>query len=416
MQAIRVLVVDDVEETRNNIRRILSFDKDIAVIGEGGDGLEALQKVKSLEPDIVLMDVNMPKMNGIAATEKISAEHPGTAVIFLSVQGEPEYLRKAMMAGARDFMVKPFSGDELIETIKRVHHMESLRAIPAGARKPVKTHKPQVVTIFGTKGGVGKTTIAVNTAIQLAQAKKKVAMVDLDLQFGDISIFLNLSPKRTIAELSQEGNEPDIDLIESYMIPHLSGIKILPAPGRPEYAELITAQQIENILSVLKGHYDYVIIDTPPTFNDTNLTALDLSSQIFLVLSLDLATIKNVKLSLELMQTLHHIGKTKLLLNRASEDMGIKVNNAEETLDFLIAAQLPSDGKICVSALNKGIPFVLSEPGARISQAIRMVSELIMEDRGYQQELKEKRMGSFLGRLFKGSSGNDVKKVSNGGE
>ncbi|MDX9870871.1 MAG: response regulator [Clostridia bacterium] len=415
MQAIRVLVVDDVEETRNNIRRILSFDKDIAVIGEGGDGLEALQKVKALEPDIVLMDVNMPKLNGIAATEKISAEHPGAAVIFLSVQGEPEYMRKAMMAGARDFMVKPFSGDELVETIKRVYQMESIRAVPGG-KKPVKAHKPQVVTIFGTKGGVGKTTIAVNTAIQLAQAKKKVAMVDLDLQFGDISIFLNLAPKRTIAELAQEGSRPDIDLIESYMIPHLSGIRILPAPGRPEYAELITAGQIENILTVLKSHYDYVVIDTPPTFNETNLTALDLSSQIFLVLSLDLATIKNVKLSLELMQTLHHIGRTKLILNRASEDMGIKVNNAEETLDFLIAAQLPSDGKTCVSALNKGIPFVLSEPNARISQAIRTVSDLIIEDKGYQTELKEKRMGSFLGRLFKGGSLQPARKVSGGGE
>lgn len=412
MEPIRVLVVDDVEETRNNIRRILSFDKDIAVIGEGRDGLEAVQKVKSLEPDIVLMDVNMPKLNGIAATEKILLDNPGVAVIFLSVQGEAEYLRKAMLAGARDYLVKPFSGDELLETIKRVYQMENKRIKPE-KKQPVRNSKPQVITIFGTKGGVGKTTIAVNTAVQLAQTKKKVVMVDLDLQFGDISVFLNLAPKRTIAELAQEGGEPDIDLIESYMIPHLSGIKILPAPGRPEYAELITAGQIENIITVLKDHYDYVVIDTPPIFNDTNLTALDLSSQIFLVLSLDLATIKNVKLSLELMQTLHHIGKTKLILNRDSEDMGIKINNAEETLEFLIAAQLPSDGKVCISALNKGIPFVLSEPNAKISQAIGKVSDLIIQDKGYQSELREKRMGSFLGRLFRSGANEPVKKASN---
>lgn len=412
MEPIRVLVIDDVEETRINIRRILSFDKDIAVIGEGRDGLEAVQKVKSLEPDIVLMDVNMPKLNGIAATEKILLDNPSVAVIFLSVQGEAEYLRKAMMAGARDYLVKPFSGDELLETIKRVYQMESKRIKPE-KKQQVRNTKPQVITIFGTKGGVGKTTIAVNTAVQLAQTKKKVVMVDLDLQFGDISVFLNLAPKRTIAELAQEGGEPDIDLIESYMIPHLSGIKILPAPGRPEYAELITAGQIENIIAVLKDHYDYVVIDTPPIFNDTNLTALDLSSQIFLVLSLDLATIKNVKLSLELMQTLHHIGKTKLILNRDSEDMGIKIANAEETLEFLIAAQLPSDGKVCISALNKGIPFVLSEPNAKISQAIGKVSDLIIHDKGYQSELREKRMGSFLGRLFKGGANDSVKKASN---
>lgn len=409
MDTIRVLIVDDIEETRSNVRRIISFDKDVAVIGEARDGLEALQKVKALDPDIVLMDVNMPKMNGIAATEKIMLEHPGTAVIFLSVQGEAEYLRKAMVAGGRDFLVKPFSGDELIDTIKRVYLLESKRTGADKADDGAKSGKPQVVTIFGTKGGVGKTTIAVNTAILLAQTKKKVVMVDFDLQFGDISVFLNLTPKRTIAELAQEGSDPDIDLIESYMIPHISGIKILPAPGRPEYAELITPQQVENIITVLKKHYDYVIIDTPPLFNETNLTSLDLSTQIFLVLSLDLATIKNVKLSLELMQTLHHIGKTKLVLNRASEDMGIKISNAEETLDFLIAAQIPSDGRTCVSALNKGIPFVLSEPNARVSQAVRNIAELIIHNRGYQGDLREKRMGSFLGRLFKGG----VKKASN---
>lgn len=400
MEPIRVLLVDDTDETRDNVRRILSFDKDIAVIGEARDGLEALQKVEALNPDVVLMDVNMPKLDGISATERISLEHPGCSVIFLSVQGEPEYLRKAMMAGARDYLVKPFSGDELMDTIKRVYQLDSKR-VGQGKENKVERVKPQVVTVFGTKGGVGKTTIAVNLAILLANTKKKVVIVDLDLQFGDVSVFLNLLPKRTMAELAQEGHNIDIDLVESYMIPHLSGIKILPAPGRPEYAELITPPQVEAVISILKQHYDYVVIDTPPLFNETNLSALDLSTQIFLALSLDLATIKNVKLSLELLDSLHHRGKTKLLLNRASEDMGIKISNAEETLDFLIAAQIPSDGKLCVSALNKGIPFVLSDPHAKVSQAIRNVADLVIQDKGYQQDLKEMRRGSFLGRLFK---------------
>lgn len=400
MEPIRVLLVDDTDETRDNVRRILSFDKDIAVIGEARDGLEALQKVEALNPDVVLMDVNMPKLDGISATERISLEHPGCSVIFLSVQGEPEYLRKAMMAGARDYLVKPFSGDELMDTIKRVYQLDSKRVGSDKGNKGERV-KPHVVTIFGTKGGVGKTTIAVNLAILLAKTKKKAAIIDLDLQFGDVSVFLNLLPKRTMAELAQEGHDLNIDLVESYMIPHLSGIKILPAPGRPEYAELITPSQVEAVISILKQHYDYVVIDTPPLFNETNLSALDLSTQIFLALSLDLATIKNVKLSLELLDSLHHRGKTKLLLNRASEDMGIKISNAEETLDFLIAAQIPSDGKLCVSALNKGIPFVLSDPQAKVSQAIRNVADLVIQDKGYQQDLKEMRRGSFLGRLFK---------------
>lgn len=400
MDKIRVLLVDDIAETRDNIRRILSFDKDIAIIGEARDGLEAIEKVRALSPHIVLMDVNMPKLDGISATEKITMEHPGCAVIFISVQGEPEYLRRAMMSGARDYLIKPFSGDDLIDTIKRVYQVENRRVIPGkGIMEPL--FKPQVVTVFGTKGGVGKTTIAVNLAVLLAQTKKKVVILDLDLQFGDVSVFLNLLPKRTIAELVQEGNQLDIELVESYMIPHLSGIKVLPAPGRPEYAELITPSQVERIIAILKAAYDYVVIDTPPLFNETNLSALDYSDQILLALSLDLATIKNVKLSLELLESLHHKGKTKMILNRSSEEMGIKASNAEETLDFLIAAQVPSDGKLCVTAVNKGIPFVVSEPNAKVSQAVKNVAELVIKDKGYQEDLKGLRRGSFLGRLFK---------------
>lgn len=400
MEQIRVLLVDDVQETRDNIRRILAFDQDIAIVGEARDGLEALQKVEAIQPDIVLMDVNMPRLDGISATEKITLAHPGCATIFLSVQGEPEYLRKAMLAGARDYLVKPFSGDELIDTIKRVYQMESKRTKP-GKEINKGLFKPHIVTVFGTKGGVGKTTIAVNLAVLLAQTKKKVAIVDLDLQFGDISVFLNLMPKRTIAELAQEGSQLDIDLVESYMIPHISGIKVLPAPGRPEYAELITSSQVESVIAVLKNSYDYIIIDTPPMFTETNLSALDYSSQVLLALSLDLATIKNVKLSLELLDSLHHKGKTKVILNRANEDSGIKISNAEETLEFLLAAQVPSDGKLCVSALNKGIPFVLSDPNAKVSQAIKNIANMVIHDQGTQEDLKGERRGNFLGRLFK---------------
>lgn len=397
MEGIRVLIVDDIDETRQNIRRILSFDQDLVVIGEAHNGLEAIDKVHSLNPDVVLMDVNMPKMDGLTAAEKISAEHPSSAVVFLSVQGEPEYLRRAMMAGAKDFLIKPFSGDELIDTIKRAYIRENAKTTPSKNAKP---SRPHVVTVFGTKGGVGKSTVAVNLAVLLAQTKKKVVIVDLDLQFGDVSVFLNLLPKRTIAELAQEGSHPDMELVESYMIPHISGVKILPAPGRPEYAELITPSQVESIIAQLKTYYDYVVIDTPPLFNETNLTALDLSTQVLLVLALDLATIKNVRLSLELLESLHHKGKTKMILNRASDDMGIKTVSAEETLDFKIAAHIPSDGKICVTALNKGIPFVLSEPKAKVSMAIKNIAEMVINDTGYQKDLKQNRQGNFLGRLF----------------
>lgn len=399
MATIRVLIADDNEDTRINIRRMLSFDQEIEVVGEARDGVEALQKCKSLQPDLVLMDINMPEMDGLCATEKISLEAPGVAVIVISVQGEQEYLRKAMLSGARDYLVKPFNNDELINTIKGVYEMENKRTVQGGEKN--LPHKSQVVTVFGTKGGVGKTTLAVNLAVTLAKAKKKVALIDLDLQFGDVSIFLNLYPRRTIAELSQEGDMLDTELLESYLIPHISGVKILPAPGRPEYAELVTTGLVDDIINILKVNYDYIIIDTPCFFNEITLCALDLSHQILLTLAMDLATIKNIKLSLELLDSLHQRGKTKLILNRACENMGITIADAEETLNFFIAACIPSEGRVVVPALNEGIPFVLSKPTAKVSQAIEQIAKLVINDEGYQEELKNGRHNNIFRRLFK---------------
>ena len=403
---IRVLVVDDVTETRDNTRRLLSFAEDIQIVGEAANGEQALKKVEQLTPDIILMDVNMPIMDGITATEKISLNYPKVAVIIISVQGEPEYLKKAMKAGAREYLVKPFDTDELSNTIRRTYQLEQQRMGTieniSGNKGQQKTD-PQVVTVFGTKGGVGKTTISVNMAAQLTKrTKKKVVLVDLDLQFGDVSVFLNIVPKKTIAELVQERGKLTIDLIESYLIPHISGIKILPAPLRPELAELITPDHILEILAILRRHYDYVIIDTPPFFLDTNLSALDMSSQVLLVMTLDVPTVKNMKLSLELLDSLHHKGKAKLILNRASEDLGLNANDVENSLDFIIAGQVPSDGKMVVTSVNKGIPFVLSHPNARVSAAVDKITDLVIKDTGYQKDLQEKRnkkslIGRFLG-------------------
>jgi pilus assembly protein CpaE len=406
MDKIKVLIVDDIAETRENISRLLKLEEDIQVVGEATNGEQAIKKTEQLLPHVILMDINMPIMDGIAATEKISLNFPNISVVMISVQGEAEYLKKAMMAGAMEYLVKPFSADELVNTIKRTYDLEQKRMGKIEVTKKIfgksKETKPQVITIFGTKGGVGKTTLSVNVAVQLAKkTRKKVVLVDLDLQFGDVSVFLNVSPKKSIAELVQERGPLNIDLVESYLIPHISGVKILPAPMRPEYSELVTPNNVLEILTILRKNYDYVLIDTPPFFQETNLSALDMSNQVLLVMTMDLPTVKNMKLSLELLDSLHHKGKTKLVLNRASEDLGINSADVENALDFLIAQQVPSDGKLVVTSVNKGIPFVLSNSNAKVSKAVDQLTTMIIDDKGYQKELQESRQKKKLfGKLF----------------
>src|SRR5215208_4789799 len=212
---IRVLIVDDIPETRDHLTKLLEFEGDIEVVGAASSGAQALQLAVQLTPDVVLMDINMPDMDGITATEQLAQTAPAAAVIMMSVQGEADYLRRSMLAGAREFLVKPFSSDELTASIRQVWTREKdkqTRYAPVvattsgnGRNDDGSGDPANVVAVFSPKGGVGRTTIAVNLAVAAAQSGKKVALVDASFQFGDVGVLLNLNPRnKSIADLAHE--------------------------------------------------------------------------------------------------------------------------------------------------------------------------------------------------------------------
>ena len=393
--SIKVLIADDVLETRENIRRLLSLDPDFNVVGEASNGKEAVSEAVRLAPDVVLMDINMPVMDGIAASEQINLRKSGASVIIMSVQGEQEYLRKAMLAGARDYIIKPFSNDELIDTIRRVYEMERKKS--DGIVRKAFDDEPQVLSVFGTKGGVGKTTIAANLAVALKQATSaEVALVDLDLQFGDAAALLNIMPKQTIAELVQESGDIDTELVESYLLLHRpSGIRVLCAPVKPEHAELVTPSHIEQILKILRKNYQYVIVDTPSYFSDANLTALEISNKILMVVGLDLLTMKDTKLAVHIMESLNMRGKVDFVLNRSGETVGMKTEDLEHAMDCEIWAHIPANGKIAVGAINKGVPFTLTYPTANISEGIINLANLIVRGKAPGKK-RQRLLASFF--------------------
>src|SRR5512143_1553489 len=216
---IRVLIVDDIPETRENVRKLLAFEADVEVVGVAATGREAVQLARDLQPNIVMMDINMPDMDGITAGEMITRDVPIAQVIMMSVQSEADYLRRSMLAGARDFLTKPFTSEDLVSTIRRVHRMGQTRAatlaataLPAAqpqtgkggsttAARPGK--EGGVIVVFGPKGGIGTTLLAVNLAVALHQRPdtNRTILVDASLQFGDIGVFLNLPPNRNITDL-----------------------------------------------------------------------------------------------------------------------------------------------------------------------------------------------------------------------
>jgi pilus assembly protein CpaE len=353
------------------------------------------------------MDINMPGMDGIATTERISATFPATSIIMMSVQGEADYLRRSMLAGAREFLVKPFSSDELTTSIRQVHAREKQKrsrmvvAMP-GAPSEAARKSGRVVTLFAPKGGVGRTTLAVNLAVALAgEQRQAVTLVDGSFQFGDVGVLLNLNPKnKSIIDVVADPSATDEELVDTTLINHSTGIKVLLAPPSPEMAELITVDQIRRMLTRLRATNDFTVIDLWPHFNDVTLALLDMSDVILTILTLEISNIKNIRLFLEVAEQLGYGDRLKLVLNRADSAFGIRVADVESSVGRKIDHQVVSDGRTVVYALNRGVPFVWSNSQAPVSEDILKISRALVADANASEAEaeKEKARKSIFGR------------------
>jgi len=382
-EKIRVMIVDDVSETRENVRKLLQFESDVDVVGVARTGKEAIQFSQELNPDVVLMDINMPDMDGIAATEAIRSKQPAVQVVILSVQSDQNYMRRAMLAGARDFLTKPPMGDELISAIRRAGAMaQSERsksaqiqaAIPAmnigGMIAGFGGPRGKIVTVYSPKGGTGTTTLAVNLALTLHNEDTRVALVDGNLQFGDVAVFVNEQGKNTVADLSSRADELDPDIVEEVMIKHSSsGVHILAAPSRPEYAEKVSSAQFSKVLEYLRQLYAYVVVDTSSYLTEITLSAIDVSDLIVLVTTQDIPAIKNCRLFLDLLHTMG-INRERILfaMNRFDKRINITPERVAENLKQEVSSVIPLDEQTVTKAVNRGVPFVIdgkNQPAAR---------------------------------------------------
>jgi pilus assembly protein CpaE len=388
---IKVLIVDDIPETRDHLTKLLGFESDIDVVGAAASGSEAITMAVALVPDVVLMDINMPDMDGIATTEQLAVKCPTAAVVMMSVQGEADYLRRSMLAGAREFLVKPFSSDELTASIRQVWSRERDKqtriAAPAAAAALAagggnESGEPGlVVAVFSPKGGVGRTTIAVNLAVAAASlGGRKVALMDACFQFGDVGVLLNLNPKnKSIADLAQQIESGEPEELDHFVINHSSGVRVLLAPSSPEQAELITAVHAKNVIERLRQEHDLVVVDCPSSFNDATLGILDSADVILTLLSLEITSIKNMRLFLEVAEQLGYGSeKIRLVLNRADSTLGIRVADVEHSIGRKVDHTIVSDGRSVVYALNRGVPFFLSNREAQVSQDVLRLAQAVV--------------------------------------
>ncbi len=389
---IRLLVVDDIPETRENVRKLLYFEDDIEIVGAAASGREGIEMATRLEPDIVLMDINMPEMDGIAASEAISSQLPNVQVVMMSVQGEADYLRRSMLAGAREFLIKPFSGEELATSIRRVHQLAATRRVVAAplpaatvsAPSTVKTAK--IIAVLGTKGGVGSSTIAVNLAVALREeTKERVALVDANLEFGDVGVLLNLPTNRTSADLGGSDTDIDEELLNGTMASHASGVQVLLAPARPEMAELVTPDVLKRSLAVMKPMFDYIVIDLWKSFQEAIVFLLDAADKILLVSTSDIPAIKNAKLFFDLGEALGYPPeKTVFILNKEDGRSGVNVKDIQASIKHPIRGVIGKDEKTTTFALNHGTPFVFAQRALPISQSLIGLARVFIQPNSKQ--------------------------------
>jgi len=383
-QRIKVFIADDMIELRSNVRRMLSTFENIRVVGEAGDGEEALQKIRELSPHVVLMDINMPKLDGLKATETLAKEKPNIQVVIMSIQSEQEYFRRAMKAGAKDFLTKPFSSSDLADTIQNVFN-KWVKDTPDAM---VEETKAQILTFFSTKGGVGKTTLSANLGVELARLGKKTLLIDASFQFGDIAITLNQKSNKNIYCIVDSGrDEISGEVIEKNIVHHPSGLDLLLAPLEPAFAEAIKAQHIKQVLDTLSASYQFILFDTAPHIGDLELAILDRTDLVLLVATLEISSLKNTKMCLKTFADIKiDVGKIKLVLNKDFPSAGISGKDIEAGLAIPLFATVPMETDTAQQALNQGEAFVVKSPGSSLAKAIMKMARTITGGEGEASE------------------------------
>ena len=367
----KVIVVDGSAEGRSELHKLLSLAH-IAVLGEAGYGVDAQTLVEDVRPDCALVGLEEPVARGLQTLEALSTSYPLLPLVVYSSLADGASVRRAMLAGARDYLTHPLDSDTLTNSIRMVLEQEEHKQKRQSGDMPqMVTAGGTVITVFGAKGGIGKTTIATNLSTALhKETGQSVCLVDMDTRFGDVAIMMDIPVDRNIADLARRLDTVDRSNVREYLVPHPSGVGILPAPSHPGDWNVVTPDHIEQVVRLLAQTHDFVILDTPGTFNEMVAAALEMATVVLLVTSMDVASIKDTVLALNMLRSWSFPKeKVKLAINHANVANSVKDKDVERTLEYDIFWQIPYDETVTKST-QLGQPIVLTKPGSRVGSSL----------------------------------------------
>jgi pilus assembly protein CpaE len=368
-EKVRVFMTGDCEGLAE-LRQALERHMEIEFVGAADSLNEAASTLRGGHIGAVLHGTRSSTLphSELAAIR----EHTRAPVILLASGEASALLEQALDADVADVLLLPQMTENIVFAIRKAGHSGRRSQVNAGRRG-------RIVTVFSPKGGTGKTVIATNSAAAVAKYEgKKALLLDLDLQFGDAAIMLGIEPEKTIYDLVVAPGELDTEKLAGYVTRHTSGLDVLPAPLRPEDAELVTEAKLGQLLEVAKQSYDVIVVDTSPFFHGPMLATLDRTDELLLLCSLDVPTLKNVRLALQTLELLSFPPeRIRLVLNRANSKVGMKPNEVEGALETKVRFAVPSDRAVPI-AVNRGNPAVLADARCDFSRAVREIGKAIV--------------------------------------
>jgi pilus assembly protein CpaE len=354
-----------------------------AVAAEGRDVLAAI------------VGPSLSDRDSLALAGALQQGTPDVLVLLIRRQESGELLRQALRVGVKDVLSSASDENAVRGAVgKALEIARTLRGRLGNGGAPTDPGEGRspgrIVTVFSSKGGCGKTFLSTNLAVALSRNGAEVALVDLDLHFGDVAIMLHLFPSHTIYDAAQS---PALDALtlKSFLTRHDSGVWTLVAPTEPTIADTINPATIASILKLLRSAFDYVVIDTPPAFSEPVLGAFDESDWLVMLATLDVPSIKNLKLTLQTMELLHFPkNRIRVVVNRADSKVGLRLPDVEKLLSSSVDATIPSSRSVPLS-VNKGSPIMLEEPKGPVADSVRRVAALVAQGQPPSRTKKQRR-------------------------
>jgi pilus assembly protein CpaE len=374
----------------NELRDALAQHPELEVIGSSEHVAQATGVLAGGHLECILHGTR----SGAFPADEVAAirEQTRAPIVVVAAGGTAAILDEALEADVSDVLLLPQMIENVVFTVKKASHAK--RAVPESSR----TQLGRVVTVFSPKGGTGKTVTASNFACTLTKQGRRTLLLDLDLQFGDAAIVLGIEPEKTIYDLVVAPGELDFEKLAGYTTKHPCGLDILPAPLRPEDAELVTESKITRLLEVARECYDVIVVDTSPFFHGPMLATLDRTDDLLVLCGLDVPTLKNVRLAMQTLELLSFPkSRIRFVLNRANTKVGLSKREVESALRITIDVEMPSDRAVPVS-VNQGAPVALSNPGCDFAKAIASLTKVVVTEQKAKGKAKAGRRRLSLAR------------------